>query len=312
MKKLILSTVAVVSGFCAFGQQDYQLSQFMYDRLSINPGYAGIDNQICATGIFRNQWSNFDGAPTTFLFNVHGPVPMLRGGAGLSVFSDKIGFFSNTTLKLSYSYHLAIGNGDLLGIGLSVGYMSLSLDPTWIAITAPNLDNAIPDEKKADSAMDFGFGLYYKGKNYYAGLSATHLSESDLTDLNVQNARHYFVLAGYDHPLGSSFVLRPSTRIESDGTSTQADINFNVLWNSMAWLGFGYRVKDALVPMFGFQQKVGTSGKMPGMVRIGYSYDVTTSDIKNYSSGSHEIMVGYCFNVVIPPTVQKSKTVRFL
>jgi hypothetical protein len=36
------------------------------------------------------------------------------------------------------------------------------------------------------------------------------------------------------------------------------------------------------------------------MLRIGYSYDVTTSKLKNYSSGSHEIMLNYCFMIVKP------------
>ena len=314
MKKLILSAAAVISGFCAFGQQDYQFSQFMFDRLSINPGYAGIDNKICATGIYRNQWTGFDGAPQTFLFNAHGPVPIARGGVGLSLFNDKIGFFNNFTARLNYSYHLPVGStGDILGIGVSVGFMSLSVNPTWVAIDPVADDGSIPVNSTSESTMDFGFGLYYKGKDFYAGLSATHLSESELTNLSVENTRHYFIIGGWNKQLSDpAWMLRPSARIESDGTSTQVDANFNVLWNQMAWLGVSYRIKDAIVPMFGFQQKLGTSSKMPGMLRIGYSYDVTTSDIKNYSSGSHEIMVSYCFNVSIPTPIQKSKTVRFL
>jgi len=100
--------------------------------------------------------------------------------------------------------------------------------------------------------------------------------------------------------------------LESDATSTQVDINANVLWRNMFWGGLSYRIKDAIVPMLGYQKAIGDPKKMPGMIKIGYSYDETTSEIKNYSKGSHEFMVSYCFNVVPVPTLQKSKTVRFL
>jgi type IX secretion system PorP/SprF family membrane protein len=314
MRKFLLSVGAMMASVAAFGQQDYQFSQYMFDRMSINPGFTGIDQKICATSFFRSQWAGFDGAPKTFLLNLHGPVPLLRGGVGLSLFNDKIGFFNNFSARLNYSYHHALPNGDVLGIGISAGFMSVSLKPDWVAIDPVNLDGSIPDGNQSSSTYDLGFGLYYKGKGWYAGLSATHLTESDLQNLNVKNARHIYLMGGYDYTLPSNpnLTIRPSMRLESDLTSTQLDINCNVLFNQMVWGGLSYRVKDAIVPMLGFQQKLDGNPKMPGMIRIGYSYDVTTSEIKTYSSGSHEIMLSYCFNIQPPPKIQKSKTVRFL
>lgn len=316
MRKLLLSTVGLLIGVSAYTQQDYQFSQFMFDRLSINPGYAGIDNKICATGFFRQQWAGgFDGGnPQTVLFNGHGPVKALRGGLGLNFYNDNIGFFNNTSLRGSYSYHLSgIGNG-LLGIGVSVGFMNVSLKPNWISITPVDQDDAIPDGNESQMTYDLGLGLYYRTDVWYVGLSATHLTESDLKNLNVKNARHYYVIAGYDITINPQFMIRPSMRIESDATSTQLDFNVNGLYsitdNNGVWAGLSYRIKDAIVPMVGYQQAF--RGKNPGMLRIGYSYDVTTSEIKNYSNGSHEIMVNYCFNIVPVPKVAKSKTVRFL
>lgn len=314
MRKLLLSTVGLLVGVSAYTQQDYQLSQFMFDRLSFNPGFAGIDNKICATGFFRNQWAGFDGRPNTMLLNVHGPVRAVRGGVGVSFYNDNIGFFNNTSLRGSYSYHLSgIGNG-LLGIGISVGFMNVSLKPNWIAITPVNQDDAIPDGSESQMTYDLGFGLYYRTDKWYLGLSSTHLTESDLKNLNVKNARHYQVMAGYDFDINPQFTIRPSMRLESDATSTQMDFNVNGLYminnESGVWAGLSYRIKDAIIPMAGYQQAI--KSKNPGMLRIGYSYDVTTSSIKSYSNGSHEIMVNYCFNIVPVVKIQKSKTVRFL
>ena len=36
-------------------------------------------------------------------------------------------------------------------------------------------------------------------------------------------------------------------------------------------------------------------------LRASYSYDLTTSTLRNSSSGSHEIMMTYCFTIEIPP-----------
>lgn len=319
MRKIILSAAGLIAGFASYAQQDYQFSQYMFDRLSINPGFAGIDNKICATGFFRSQWAGFDGAPKTFLFNVHSPVQKAHGGVGLSIFNDQIGFFNNFSARLSYSFHqpLNFGGGGILGIGISAGFMNVSLKPTWIAIDDVNQDGSIPDlnQNPSSSTYDLGFGLYYKTNTWYAGISATHLTESDLSALNVKNARHFYVIGGYDWTTPNpDFTLRPSFRVESDFTSTQVDINVNVLWRTMVWGGLSYRIKDAIVPMFGYQMPLdfGDGKKNKGMLRIGYSYDVTTSEIKDYSSGSHEIMVSYCFNVNPVKPLQKSKTVRFL
>jgi hypothetical protein len=46
-------------------------------------------------------------------------------------------------------------------------------------------------------------------------------------------------------------------------------------------------------------------------LRLGYSYDITNSPIKNYSNGSHEVTLGYCYKIKkkIPPIF---RNVRFL
>jgi type IX secretion system PorP/SprF family membrane protein len=313
MKKVLLSVSLVITGvFSVKAQQDIQLTQHIFDRLSFNPGFTGIDGKICATGIFRQQWSGFTGSPQTILFNAHGPVNLLRGGVGLSVFHDKIGFFSDTYARLSYSYHLNIPsiNGKL-GIGLSAGLVSKALNPTWVAIDPVSSDNVIPDAGVSQSTYDIAFGLYYKGPDFYVGLSSTRLTESDLSNMDYNNKRHYHVIAGWEKQLNTDWMINPYTLIKSDIAATQFDIGARVVYGNMVWLGLNYRLKDAIMPMLGYQMPLGGKN-MPGMIRIGYSYDITTSQIKQYSNGSHEIMLNYCFNLQKPPTRTVTKTVRFL
>ena len=129
MKKVLFGLFLLTLGYTAKAQQDYQFTHYMYDKLSFNPGYAGLNKSICGTIIFREQWSGFDGNPTTALINVHAPVKMLRGGFGFTYVSDKLGFESNNLARLSYSYHMGLGVGDL-GIGISAGILQKSIKRT--------------------------------------------------------------------------------------------------------------------------------------------------------------------------------------
>lgn len=309
MKKVLFGMFLLTLGFTAKAQQDYQLTHYMYDKLSFNPGYAGLNQSICGTIIFREQWSGFDGNPTTALINVHAPVKMLRGGLGFTYVSDKLGFESNNLARLSYSYHMGLGVGDL-GIGISAGILQKSIQANWITPDGtPAIDDASIAVSGANGLVpDINFGVFYQQNQMYMGISATHLYAPDLTELNISNAKHFWITAGYDYGLGPDLKLRPSILAKSDAASTQLDVNINVLYKSMIWGGVSYRVSDAIAPMVGYQNNdVGG-----GTLRIGYAYDVTTSQIKGYSNGSHDIMVNYCFNLDKPKPLQKSKNPRFL
>ena len=68
----------------------------------------------------------------------------------------------------------------------------------------------------------------------------------------------------------------------------------------MVWLGVSFRTEDAIARCIGFQRQA-ANGKWSW--KIGYSYDLTTSQLKNYSSSSHAIMLNYCVKIVKPQKV---------
>ncbi|HYG50387.1 MAG TPA: type IX secretion system membrane protein PorP/SprF [Flavobacteriales bacterium] len=310
MKKLLVTLTLTAGAFAVNAQQDPQFSNFMYDKLSINPGFAGIDGKICGTMFYRNQWMGFGNQPTTSLLNVHAPFAILRGGAGLTVYLDKLGFQKNTAARFSYSYHLPISAKMKLGIGLSVGYMGVGYNATWVAVDDPANDKAIPGSTSSAGTMDFGVGAYLKGKDFYVGLSSLHLSESELKQLSFKNKRHYYLMAGYDYAVNPEIMIMPALRVESDATATQVDASVRGMWQNMVWAGVGYRIKEALYPMLGYQTEVWKEQK--GMLRIGISYDVNTNELKNYSNNGLEFFINFCCNVEKPFKPEKYKTVRFL
>lgn len=320
MKKTLTTLALAVIAGASFAQQDAQFSQNMFNKLSINPGFAGTNKAICATALYRQQWVSFPGAPKTGLISIDAFVNPIHGGVGLTVVSDQLGFDKTLIAKLAYSYHLVIGPGTL-GIGLEAGMMQKQLNGTWITpdngVGGETYDASIPDANAAKTVFDLGFGAYYTTDNgMFFGLSSTHLPQTTfskdsppsttgaLADIyRFQNARHYYIMAGYPFQVAQDVKIIPSILAKTDATSTQLDINARVVWRDMVWAGASYRLTDAIVALVGFEYN---------KIRIGYSFDVTTSAIKNYSNNTHEIMIGYCFKPFKPPVPAEHRNVRFL
>ena len=304
MRRIVTAFACAVTVSTALAQQDPQFTQYMFDRLSINPGSAGTNGNMCLTALLRQQWTGFDGAPKTGLLNFQMPINAIHSGVGLSVYLDQLGQQKNTLARLSYAYHVRLQGGiSTLGIGLYAGMTSRSLGNNWISVDPVSSDEAIPDNGASATGFDLGLGIYYTSPTLYAGISSTQLPQTELGDVSIKKARHYYVLAGYNWNIrqgSDKFVLQPSALVKSDGASTQLDISASLLYNRMVWLGVSFRTEDAIAPFIGFQRQA-ANGKWSW--KIGYSYDVTTSQLKNYSSGSHEIMLNYCFKIVKPPKV---------
>jgi type IX secretion system PorP/SprF family membrane protein len=316
MKRNLTLLFLVFLTSVAFSQQEAQFSHNMFNNMAINPGYAGSNDAICATMLARQQWVGFKdadgnkGAPQTYLLSVDGAVNPIHGGLGMTIYQDQLGFEKNLGVKLAYAYRLTAGPGQL-GIGAQVGFLNKSIDFTKfkpIDVTDPKLLG----QKESNMATDFAFGLFYKIENkLYAGISATQLSQAEVsyssTLASPTLARHYYVSAGYYYPLPNnpSIEIDPSILIKSDLASTQFDINALVKYNNQFWGGVSYRATDAIVILLGMNYK---------NFHFGYSYDVTTSAMgsNGRSSGTHEIMIGYCFKIIKEFHPQSYKNPRFL
>jgi len=314
MRKILFSVCLTLTAGALFAQQDAQFSQNMFIKLPINPGYAGTNGAICATTVYRTQWVGFPGAPKTFFFSADAPIAMLHGGVGLTVANDKLGNFGFMHVRGAYSFHKPIGATGLLGIGLELGILQASVQNKWLAPDGTNgdLDQAIPDNGVHALTYDVGFGAYYRTDQLFVGLSTSHLPGGaealKAKEFNYQAARHYYVLAGYDFILSSTLKLRPSVHVKSDASVTTFDANINLLWNDMIWGGVSYRLQDAIVPLVGFAW----SPNQKSTLKIGYSYDLGTSNLKEHHNNTHEILLNYCIKLVPKVKSQSHINPRFL
>lgn len=309
MKKILLVLFTCVSSFYGsiYAQQDPLVTHFIYNKMSINPGETGIDEGICATTLYRNQWDKVNGAPNSAMLNIEANMNrFFPGGIGISFFHDAIGFSRQNNLLLNYSFPLQLGSAGTLGIGVGVGIINFGMSPVWVPPTT-TLDNTLPVGFAATS-LDLNFGLYWKGsQNYYAGISSTHVSESLLqggsATQSYQTARHYYIMGGkkFTQVLGGDIDAQVLMR--TDLVKFSADLNVRYLWRGMAYGGLTYRTVDAVGLMLGFMPITNMT--------VGYSYDITTNKLASVSRGSHEIMVKYCY-FLPPPPVTKAAHPRWL
>ena len=314
MKKLKITFLFLIFlSLYGFSQQDPVSSQYMFNTMCYNPGVAGISGMICATAMTRQQWVGFKGAPSTTSFAVSSPLKLfnIESGVGLVVQSDNTGFDKDITLEGTYSYLMDVGPGKL-GIGIMMGMLDAALSPSWQIPSGDSFvpasgDPLIPENKESYVAFDASLGAYYKTDKYYGGLSVTHITQPKIkySKGTPYVSRNYYLTGGYNIQLNNpSYELLPSVLVFSDGKVLQATVNATVRYNKKAWGGISYRAGDSVIGMIGFELFNG--------IRIGYSYDFPLTDVRKSTTGSHEFIVNYCFDLNMGKSPMRYKSIRFL
>lgn len=312
MRKIVLFSILLITAYISNAQQFPQISHNMFNMMSINPGFAGSSGEVRATLISRQQWVGLEGAPITNLVSADAALKLfgIRSGIGLNLMQDELGFNNDFYLNAAYAYRTNIGQGTL-GVGIGLGIANMSLSPEWVipegsSFTPAESDPSIPDES-TKMGLDLNAGLYYYTKNYYFGLSTTHVSETDfqLEKGTPSLERHYFLAGGATIPLSNpKLELSPSGFIKFDGTAAQYSVAGIVTYNKKFWGGFTYRLGDAIIAMAGAKLITG--------LKLGLAYDLSINKLGAYNNGSFEVMVNYQFNLEFGKEPEYSKSVRFL
>lgn len=276
-------------------QQDAMYSQYMFNTLAINPAYAGSRNVLSATALYRNQWTGVSGAPETATFSIDAPLDNKRMGLGFQAYTDKAGIIKNNGAGLSYAYRLRMSKATL-SFGMQgtmrqykADYTSVNLDPN-----ANMIDPAFANNVNK-LLFDVGAGLYYNTDRFYLGLAAMDLLKNKFTNyqspgINFGNREeiHLFLSSGVVFDLDQDFKLKPSVLVKAvKGAPLEADINATLWIKDIFALGAQYRTSADIAGMIEIQATP--------QIRLGYAYDYSTTELRRYNSGSHEIMLRYEF-----------------
>ena len=301
MKKVVIVIVILANLFKVNAQQDVMVSQYMFNGLFINPAYAGSHKFFSSSLTYRKQWVNFPGAPTTYLLAVDGPLLKQKMGVGLILANDKIGVTNQTDIYANYSYFLKMGEGKL-GLGLKGGVSQYTAKVSDLIVVDAN-DPTYSSAVKKSLLPKFGFGTYYYTQKWFVGISIPELlAGNQKQDFNVTVSpsstirSHYYLNGGYVFKVNEMWNLKPTFLLKKEKAAPlQADVSLTVYYMNTLALGLTYRSKDAVTVMFVAQ--------INKQFRFGYAYDITTSTIKRYAKGSHELMLGYIFGKDVIKTV---------
>lgn len=314
MLKRIKYILPILFSLSLNAQQLPQYTQYMFNKLAINPGFAGAGNGICVGGLIRQQWVGFketdeegnttEVAPETYVISLHAPLKALRGGLGATIIQDQIAFQKNITVNLMYAYQTSLGAGDL-GLGLQLSIFNNTVDFSKYRPLDSGDPLLLNKGEESDMIFDAGLGLYYRvPENYYLGLSVLQLLQSKKPDGTGAHLRRQInLMAGYEFafPNTPGIDILPSIFIKTDGGSAQYDLTTLVRFKEQFWGGLSYRYQDAVAVILGFEYK---------NFNIGYSYDINTSSIGSF--GSHEIRLGYCFKIEVDKVKKVYRNTRFL
>ncbi len=273
-------------------QQDPLYTQYMFNTLAYNPAYAGSRDVLSIMALSRHQWVGFEGAPSTQTLTAHSPFGE-KVGLGLTITHDQLDPVQQTGIYVDYAYRLRVSDNGLLAFGLKGGLNFYQNNLSKLSTGNINDDPALNGGDYSKTLPNFGFGVYYYSKRFYLGASVPKLLENKLNngDIEVlgesgQEARHYFITSGLIFDLNNHLIFKPSilARI-TQAAPFSMDINANFLIKEKLWVGGFYRIKEAFGGILQYQ--------VTNQLKVGYGYDMTTSELSNYNSGSHEIMLQY-------------------
>ncbi len=279
---LLLSLTGMVQ--TVFAQKDAPVfSQQMFSSVNFNPAAVRTDNQIQGTLFGRHQWLGFEGAPASVMLNLEGYVGEINSGFSASILGDRFGRCHTLDFKAGYSYHFKLGGNNTLQLGLSAGFLYKNFRGSEV-ILDQNGDPIIDLEDHSDVKPDLDFGIAFASGGFMIGASATHLTSFIYKkDDYFRPDLGLYLFATYYGRVSDKLLLQPYVRAMYVGDALKFEVDFRAEILRWFYIGAGYRYNEAVMAMAGVT--------IYDKVAIGYCYDIGMGKIKNYQSGSHEIMI---------------------
>lgn len=293
MNKYIILTISLVllSISSVQAQQDPLYSQYFWNKLIVNPAYAGSNGLMNATVIAREQWLGVEGRPSTQSFTFQSPLKNDAISLGMDVTHDKLGPSESTALNANVAYRFKVTETSKLAFGVKAG---LDLWKADLAGIGDGTDPLFMSDLTTTPLPNFGAGVWWQGQKHFVGLSTPRLLHQEL-DNSANNTihgdirRHYYLMGGYVVDINPVLKFKPTAlfRLEEKGVNS-FDISANLLFMDKIWVGAAFRDSESM--------GINASYNVQDFFRVGYAYDFQTGGLSGYNSGSHEIMLSYDFN----------------
>ncbi|MCE7995945.1 MAG: type IX secretion system membrane protein PorP/SprF [Roseivirga sp.] len=300
---LLMSVLMTVMPFTGLAQQQILNTQYVFNRLLINPAYAGIGGGLQASFLYRKQWSGIDGAPNTQVLSMHSPINREKTASlGGMVIRDEIGVTTQTGVYITGAYALKMSDKTFLSFGLQGGFLNdqsnfgelegFADDPLFVA------------DNRSVFRPNFGAGVYLYDDRYHIGISVPNLFEQNFQQIAFQEGADIYPFvyldAGYLFYLKTGWTLDVNTLIRSEPElPLQFDINGIIGIRNLVWLGLSYRSFESVDALFRL--------KLSENYYFAYSYDISTgpATLSRVNAGSHELMIQFGLNRLTRPRGMK-------
>jgi type IX secretion system PorP/SprF family membrane protein len=300
MRQILILIIGCYS-YILLGQQQQMYTQFMFNKLSFNPAYAGNETYTSATLMYRDQWYGFQGAPKAQLLSINLPRFGKRVGLGFNLERQSIGVTQKLTYQGMYAYKFDMGEGTLsMGIGLAGRRYSLDFtDPKLYAVQGIAEDPAIDNLIFNKNVFNAGFGVYFNTPRFYIGAAIPRMIKSDLdfdsNNLFSTEVRHLWAMSGATFTLSKDWRFTPQLLIKTaEDSPLGLDVNVSGTYKERFTIGSTYRTGGAggdLGESFDIISAVNLSEK----IVLGFAYDIPLSTLRTATMGSLEIMLLYNF-----------------
>ncbi len=270
-------------------QQQVMFSQYMFNAMAINPGYVGSSEALSITALTRHQWVGIEGAPMTQTLSAHTPIQRKGIAVGGLFLRDQIGVSIQNAAFAYSSYRIKFLNKSTLSMGLGIGFSDYKAINSQVYTGSANDPNFLNNDIRGFSP-NIGSGLYFSTARFYAGISSPFLLNTFYGDKNsatgIEHVRHYFVMAGYVFDLSPAVKFKPNSLVKVvEGAPIQVDLNANFLLDDLFWVGLSWRSFDSIDLIFEVQ--------ISNNLKMGYAYDMTTTNLRKVNNGTHELMLNY-------------------
>jgi type IX secretion system PorP/SprF family membrane protein len=310
-RKIFFLLACLMSAGFGFSQ-DLHFSQWMNSPLTTNPANTGFipdaDYRIGAN--YRSQWVNVLNEPYK-TFSIFGDAQVLRDriengwlGLGGVILRDVAGSGNLTSTKVygSIAYHQMIGYASLLTFGVNAGLASKRVDPTKLIFpdqfnaATGFFDAGVPTSvflnRTSTSYIDLQAGVNYAWfptENLYlnGGVSVQHFNSpkesffAESPEFENRVKPRYIGFVNASIKLNDQVILNPQGYYTQQARASEFVIGGNANYNlsgdgtTQVIGGLYYRSADAVIPMLGFQWSD---------LKMTFTYDVTTSTLKNYNN----------------------------
>lgn len=288
MRTKILFFVLILTSFASYSQQDAQYTQYMYNTINVNPAYAGSRGVLSIFGLHRTQWVGLDGAPVTNAFSINSPIENSNLGVGLSFVNDRIGPTVENTISADLSYTIQTSETYKLSFGIKGTANLFNLDVS--KLNPENANDPLLQNLKNDFSPNVGAGVYFHSDKLYLGASVPNFFETkryiDNSVAIFKERTNLYLIGGYVFDVTPNLKFKPAFLSKIvEGAPLQLDVSGNFLINEKFVLGAAWRWSAAVSLMAGFQVTDG--------LYIGYGYDLETTKLRKYNSGSHEVFLRF-------------------